>query len=317
MSKNNTLISVAIPAYKAEFLEEAIQSLLRQTYEHFELIIVNDASPEDVDSVVESFTDPRIFYYKNKKNLGCNDPTKNWNKCLEYAQGELFVLFADDDIYHQDFLKELYSLSCRYPHVNLFHSRVELIDSKGDSLRLSPICPEYEEPLDFIWHRINGHRLQFAADFMCRTSFLKKINGFYSMPLAWGSDDITWFQLSLKSGVCYSAKPLFKFRISDNHISSSGNIHDKLNANRIYIKWIKSFVNTCIWNDRISIILISMIKNKLSALEINKDQSDVLSSSHRYNLIRIIKILTSLKTCKCSRAKLFLKIINKKYLTNI
>lgn len=54
--------SVTVPAYKAQFLAECIDSILAQTYKHFELIIVNDASPQDLDSIVSKYDDPRIRY---------------------------------------------------------------------------------------------------------------------------------------------------------------------------------------------------------------------------------------------------------------
>ena len=56
------LVSIAIPAYKKKFLADAIQSVLNQSIQDFELIIVNDKSPEDIDSVVEHFNDKRIRY---------------------------------------------------------------------------------------------------------------------------------------------------------------------------------------------------------------------------------------------------------------
>ena len=61
--------TIAIPAYKSEFLKDCIQSILVQTFEDFELIIVNDASPENIDEVVHSFSDHRIRYYKNEENF--------------------------------------------------------------------------------------------------------------------------------------------------------------------------------------------------------------------------------------------------------
>lgn len=64
------LVSIAIPAYKKKFLADAIQSVLNQSIQDFELIIVNDKSPEDIDSVVEHFNDKRIRYFTNETNLG-------------------------------------------------------------------------------------------------------------------------------------------------------------------------------------------------------------------------------------------------------
>ena len=61
--------SFVLPAYKATFLREAIDSILAQSYPDFELIIVNDKSPEDLTSIVNSYHDVRIQYYVNAQNI--------------------------------------------------------------------------------------------------------------------------------------------------------------------------------------------------------------------------------------------------------
>lgn len=80
--------SITVPAYKAQFLSECIDSILAQTYKNFELIIVNDASPQDLDSIVSQYDDPRIRYYKNKVGFGAEHVVGNWNKRLECTKNE-------------------------------------------------------------------------------------------------------------------------------------------------------------------------------------------------------------------------------------
>ena len=62
--------SVLIPAYKGKFLEHTIHSVLSQNYQEFELIIVDDCSPEDLQAIVNKFSDSRILYYRNEQNCG-------------------------------------------------------------------------------------------------------------------------------------------------------------------------------------------------------------------------------------------------------
>jgi glycosyltransferase involved in cell wall biosynthesis len=64
--------SILIPVYKSKYLKECIDSILMQTFNNFELIILNDDSPEDIDNIVSSYQDNRIRYYKNDKNVGAS-----------------------------------------------------------------------------------------------------------------------------------------------------------------------------------------------------------------------------------------------------
>lgn len=89
-------VSVCIPCYRgAAHLAAAIESVLAQTLTDFELIIIDDNSPDNTDEVVASFTDPRIRYLKNPSNLG---PDGNWNRCLDEARGRYFKLLPQDDL---------------------------------------------------------------------------------------------------------------------------------------------------------------------------------------------------------------------------
>ena len=64
-------VSIVLPAYRqAQFLREAIDSCLRQTYPHFEAIVVDDASPDDTKTIVESYEDPRVRYVAHETNKG-------------------------------------------------------------------------------------------------------------------------------------------------------------------------------------------------------------------------------------------------------
>lgn len=239
----NTLISFVLPAFKSEFLEQAINSILNQTYENFELIIVNDCSPDNVEEIVYSFKDKRIKYYENEKNIGGTNLIDNWNLCTRFANGEYLILASDDDIYSPDFLMEMHTLSLKYPLVDLFHCRIKMINSENEIISISSPCNEFETCLDFMNQRVNYRRLQVAPDFMLKTSSLKAIGGFVDFPLAWYSDEVTWYLLAKDKGVVYSPKILFGWRSSEINISSKvTNTEKKIEAAYLYKQWVIDFV---------------------------------------------------------------------------
>ena len=79
--------SIGVPAFKGAYLRECIDSILLQTVPDFELIVVNDASPDPVRDIVHSYADERIRYYENAENIGAENVVRNWNRCLDYARG--------------------------------------------------------------------------------------------------------------------------------------------------------------------------------------------------------------------------------------
>lgn len=236
--------SFVLPAYKARFLKEALDSILSQTYKDFELIIVNDASPEDLDSIVKSYDDPRIRYYVNEQNIGGRDLVAQWNHCLEYANGEYVILASDDDVYHVEYVEKMDSLIKKYPHINIFRPRTQVIDYGGNITHIHGYLKEYISAAEFAYYWMRGHIGSAVSHYIFKKEALINIGGFINFPIAWGSDDATALELSL-GGLVFHSDILFSFRQSGNNISSQKNrtesLRKKIFACNIFIKWLDQF----------------------------------------------------------------------------
>lgn len=215
--------SITIPAYKQKYLAEAIDSCLAQTYQNFELIIVNDHSPENLDAVVSQYDDPRIRYYVNEKNCGAINVVDNWNICLSYAQGDYIICMGDDDRLLPSCLEDYTKLIKKYPNLNIYHARTEMIDEKSSFLDLQEARPERESVYSIIWHRLKG-RKQFIGDFLFHTKTLKKRGGFYKIPLATFSDDISVVMAAKDGGIANMQVFGFQYREHSETISRSNNL---------------------------------------------------------------------------------------------
>ena len=97
------LVSVCIPVYNCErYIGEAIESVLNQTLQDFELIVCDNCSTDNTLKVVEGYRDPRIRVFRNERNLG---QSANFNKSLSLSRGKYIKLLCSDDIFYPDCLK--------------------------------------------------------------------------------------------------------------------------------------------------------------------------------------------------------------------
>lgn len=238
----STLFSIAVPAYKAAYLKECIDSILGQTYPDLELIVLNDASPYDLDSIVGSYDDPRIRYYKNAENCGAEKVVDNWNKCLQYAKGDYFICMGDDDVLLPHCLEEYVGLIAKNPGLGVYHAWTEIIDDKSQFLNVTAARCEFESVYSFIWHRWNGRAHQYVGDFLYDTAKLRENGGFYYLPMAWGTDDITAVMAAKESGIANTQRPCFCYRINPDTISNTGSIQTKMDAIMKEKEWYAAFL---------------------------------------------------------------------------
>lgn len=222
------IVSVAIPAYKKEFLESCIQSVLNQTFGDFELIIVDDCSPHKLGGIVDKFSDSRIKFYRNEKNLGAEDPSMNWNICLKHAHGDFFCLLCDDDIYEPTFLEEMIQLAKSHPKCNVFRARAEIINEKGSIIDYYPSSPLWESCEDYIWHVGRKLRKQTISEWMFRTSHIRKCGGYSNLPFAWGADYLSIYRFCIDGGIVSTTKLLVAYRRSSMNISTLAHKDSKM-----------------------------------------------------------------------------------------
>lgn len=232
--------SITIPAYKDRYLKETIDSVLAQTYQNFEVVIVNDASPHDLDSIVNQYSDPRIRYFKNKKNCGARDVVDNWNICLSHAIGDYLICMGDDDNLTPRCLQDFAELIEKFPDLDLFHARSEIIDDDSNFVCTLEKRPEWESVYSLIYNPRNTH----LGDWLFKTETLRRNGGFYKLPFGWQSDDISAFIAAANHGVANTQEPGFQYRgngLSISHDMKS--IEDKIEAVRHSIEWRLKFVD--------------------------------------------------------------------------
>ena len=229
--KNKTpLVSVIMPAYNAEkYIRAAIESVIRQTYENWELIVLDDGSTDSTAQTVKRMAegDSRIRFCPNERNMGV---AATRNRGFDLARGDYVALLDSDDVWLPQKLEKQLALAAG-TKADIIYTSYYIIDKNGDKSR-----DDYIVPAETSFESMLEENHIGCSTAMLEKSIVKKyrFDGSYAH-----EDYVLWLQL-LEAG--YSAagltEPLVKYRF---HAGSRAS--DKLNAakNRwsIYRKYLK------------------------------------------------------------------------------
>ena len=122
------LVSILMPVYKtAPYLREAMDSMLSQTFTDFELLVLNDCSPDDTDAILDTYADPRIVRYKGDKNVGLSNVL---NVGIGMARGKYIARMDSDDISMPNRLQIQVDYLETHPEVDLVSVGMRLFGAK-------------------------------------------------------------------------------------------------------------------------------------------------------------------------------------------
>ena len=202
------LVSVLMSVYnaKADELRQSIESILNQTYSHFEFIIINDASTNDVEEVILSYKDERIKYHKNKKNLHL---IATLNKGLGLCTGKYIARLDADDYSAPERLERQVEYMERHPDIGLLGTLFKTIPDNEISysnVADVPLCIRY----------IPGCLLHSSAMFRKSLFDEKKIK--YDKKCLYAEDFKLWSDISRVSNIAVLPEILTYYRINETGI---------------------------------------------------------------------------------------------------
>ena len=127
------LVSIIMPSYNtANYINKSIQSVINQTYQNWELLIVDDCSTDNTDAIVDEFQDKRIRYIKNEKNSGA---AISRNRALREAKGRWIAFLDSDDLWKPEKLEKqiqfMKKKRCYFSYTNY-----EEIDANGNKMNV-------------------------------------------------------------------------------------------------------------------------------------------------------------------------------------
>ena len=199
-------VSVCVPSYNyGHLIGGCIRSVLDQTYEDWELVIVDNHSSDNTSEVVRSVDDSRIRYFENSENIGL---VGNWNRCLALAQGEYVGILPADDLYLPRMLERSVEMLDAHPHVGFCHSGFHRIDARGQIVEtrqewdVDQVIPGLSE----LRKLVLGCYMTPASVVVRRDCFdeLGGFDGRFRFEIDW----LMWLRIALAHDVAYIAEPL-------------------------------------------------------------------------------------------------------------
>lgn len=131
-------MAIVIPAYKGRFLKETLDSIAVQAHkDEFVLYIGDDASPERLDKIVESYQNKvNLVYHRFSENMGGKDLVAHWERCIQLSAEPFIWLFSDDDLMPADGVERVMEALSRPHHQRGYFFRFPLAVIDGENKRI-------------------------------------------------------------------------------------------------------------------------------------------------------------------------------------
>ncbi len=265
-----TDLAIVIPAYKAKYLEETLNSFAHQTDHRFHLYIGDDCSPEGIGDIVEKFEDKiEIDYKRFDTNLGGLNLVAHWTRCLHLiCNAESYVcLFSDDDIVDSNFVEKFYSTVAEYKS-SVYHYDLKIIDDKSEVISVPEEYPLFISGTDFFLQnnlKSDGITARMP-EFIFELDSLLKAGGFIDFPLAMRSDNATVINMTRNSDIVTVKGSHVYWRKSQLNVSNQKNLMAKNNnfisSTILFYNWI------CFYFSDINAPSFYTCKKNLSVLRI-------------------------------------------------
>jgi glycosyltransferase involved in cell wall biosynthesis len=173
----------------------------------------------------------------NEHNIGAVDLVMQWNTCLAQAKGEYCICIGDDDMLTPDCLATYASYIDKYPFAGILHGQTDIIDENGELICHTPPRPSWESAMSLLYNRTYIYRQQFIGDFCYNCAELKARGGFYTLPLAWGSDDISAIEAAKTGGIANTSEVIFLYRSNRMSITKQTFVRQKIKACILEARW--------------------------------------------------------------------------------
>ena len=244
----NPTVSFVVPCYKlGHFLAECVGSVLSQTYGDWELLIMDDCSPDHTAEVAKSFQDPRVKHIRNEQNLGL---VNNFNKGIGLSRGKYVWIISADDYLRRPYTLERYlELMEKHPRVGYTYCPAAKVENGQETeIQFSDGKNLIIRGHDFVKRLLEGN-LILAPTAIVRRECYEQMGVFPTAPVwageqldfNWAQDWYLWCLFALSFDVGYLAEPMVCYRLHDLSFTSTLTQHESIRrcvAADIAVPWM-------------------------------------------------------------------------------
>lgn len=229
------MLAIIIPYFKLAFFDATLNSLANQTDKRFKVYIGDDNSPENPTELLKKYEGKfDFFYHKFQNNLGSISLIKQWERCINLAGNEKWIMILGDD----DYL-DLNVISSFYTSFNDFNTKSNLVRFASRLIyeNRNTISDVYRHPIwenatdSFYRKFMRESRSSLSEHVFSKESYVKY--GFYNYPLAWNSDDRAWMDFSDGKPIFTINESIVYVRVSSLNITGKRDNLLKKNASEI------------------------------------------------------------------------------------
>ena len=207
------LVSIITPVYKAErVIGETIRSVLAQSYCHWEMIVVDDCSPDHSEQIIHQLAaeDSRIRYHRLERNSGAAVAR---NTAISLAKGEYLAFLDSDDLWAPEKLERQLAFMTEH-HAAFSFTRIQMIDAEGKIVKADVPIPDKADYKYLLRHTVIATSTVIVN---------RRQAGDFSMPLRRGGQDYaTWLQLLRTTDYAYGLNEcLTSYRTGGQSLSSN------------------------------------------------------------------------------------------------
>lgn len=224
MEQHGISFSIIIPLYnKEQYIFDTIDSVLKQTYNNYEIIVVNDSSTDNSLSVVQSFGSRKLKVY-TRPNGGVSK-TRNYG--ITKAKNDYICFLDADDVWDNCYLENLVSIIMRFPKSGFITGAYYYCNNEINnisyivSLKNKPTT--FSSAIDFFKESSLNKRIIALTSCVCvKRDLLESMNEYFKEGIRIGEDADMWFRVALKTSVVYYNTPYLYYRgNTDNSLGNS------------------------------------------------------------------------------------------------